>query len=65
MIDRLDQLSQQFVSAAICRAALESAAFRDPDHGTVGALLEARESEEHCRAELQKALWLANTETSA
>ena len=65
MIDRLAQLSQQFVSATICRAALEAAAFSAPDHETVCALLEARDAEDACRAELQKELWLATTEQAA
>lgn len=54
----LQQLQQKLESAIICRAKLETAAFANPDHGTVAALLEARASEDACRAELQKALWL-------
>ena len=65
MIDRLAQLQQQYESACICVAVLEESAFRDPDHGTVSALLEARASKDACHAELQKSLWLVNTEIAA
>lgn len=65
MIDRIQQLTEQARSAKIARSALEKAAFRTPDHGLVCALLEARAAEESCNAELQKALWIVNTEIAA
>lgn len=57
MIDPIKQLQEQLISATLCRVALEDAAFRNPGHGTVSALLEAREAEAACRTELQAALW--------
>lgn len=65
MIDRIQQLTEQAKSATIARSALEAAAFRTPDHGLICALLEARAAEDACNAELQKALWLVNTEIAA
>jgi hypothetical protein len=56
MIDRIQQLQEQLISATLCRAALEDAAFRNPEHGVVEAMLEARAAESACRAELQEAL---------
>lgn len=65
MIDRLSQLQQQYESACIAVASLEAAAFREPEIGIVSALLEARASKDACHAELQKALWIVNTEIAA
>ena len=65
MIDRLQQLQQQYLSASIAVAKLEAAAFKAPEIGVVSALLEARASKDACHAELQKALWLVNPEIAA
>ena len=39
MIDRLQQLQQQYLSASIAVAKLEAAAFKAPEIGVVSALL--------------------------
>ena len=58
MINRIDQLEQQYQSAAIVRDGLEKAAATNPDPGIVSALLEARAAYDACQAEYQKALFM-------
>ncbi|NCA72845.1 MAG: hypothetical protein EOM91_22885 [Sphingobacteriia bacterium] len=57
MIDRIQQLQQQYASAVIACEALRKVAFADPDHGKAEAYLEARRAVDSCRVELQSALW--------
>jgi hypothetical protein len=55
VINRIQQLQEQMQSATLCQEALEAAASRHPEPGVAAALLEAREAEAACRAELQDA----------
>lgn len=54
MIDRIKQLEQQLESASIVRAGLEKAAGRCDE--VIQSLIEAREAEAACRAELIAAI---------
>ena len=56
MINRIKQLEEQLESASLCRDALEQSALRVPECGGVEAMLEAREAESACRAELIAAI---------
>ncbi|NCC28920.1 MAG: hypothetical protein EOM22_12460 [Gammaproteobacteria bacterium] len=56
MIDRIQQLQQQYASAVIACEKLRKIAFADPEHGRAEAYLESRRSVENCRVELQAAL---------
>ncbi len=53
-INRIQQLEQQLESASIVRAGLERAARRCDE--VIQSLIEAREAEAACRAELTRAL---------